>query len=143
MGAAYAPAPSATSHFRTWIPAGVRVRKRPASIRAPAYLRAEVTTMTDRTIGAHRGTQTRAVCKWMDSPVGRLKLVASDTGLAGVLWEADRPGRVRLNTETEDDGHPVLVLAERQLQEYFAGRRQAFTLPLDFLGTAFHRKVWN
>ena len=99
--------------------------------------------MTDRTIGTHRGTQTRAVCKWMDSPVGRLKLVASDAGLAGVLWSADRPGRVRVHAETEDNAHPVLVLAERQLQDYFAGRRQAFTLPLDFLGTAFQRKVWN
>ena len=27
------------------------------------------------------------VYKWMDSPVGRLKLVATDEGLAGILWE--------------------------------------------------------
>ncbi len=30
-----------------------------------------------------------------------------------------------------------------QLQEYFAGRRQTFTLPLDLFGTAFQKSVWE
>ena len=60
----------------------------------------------------------------MDSPVGRLTLVATDDGLAAILWENDRPRRVRLNIEAEDDGHPVLVETERQLEEYFAGRAE-------------------
>ena len=61
----------------------------------------------------------------VDSPVGRLTLVATDEGLAAILWENDRPGRVRLNIEAEDAGHPVLIEAERQLGEYFAGERTA------------------
>ena len=85
----------------------------------------------------------RYVYKMMDSPVGRLKLVAGDDGLAGILWENDRPRRVRLNTEAEDSSHPVLVETERQLKEYFAGQRKAFTLKLDLEGTDFQRKVWN
>jgi methylated-DNA-[protein]-cysteine S-methyltransferase len=48
-----------------------------------------------------------------------------------------------LNIEAEDNDHPVLVETERQLREYFAGRRRQFTLPLDVAGTAFQRKVWE
>jgi methylated-DNA-[protein]-cysteine S-methyltransferase len=87
--------------------------------------------------------QKRYVYKWVDSPVGRLKLVATDEGLAGVLWENDRPRRVRLNIEAEDNGHPMLVEAERQLDEYFRGHRKQFALTLDFTGTAFQRRVWS
>jgi len=90
-----------------------------------------------------RGTSSRCVCKWMNSPVGRLKLVATDEGLAGILWEHDRPRRVRLDIGAEDPQHPVLIEAERQLDEYFAGRRTRFALKLDLGGTPFQRKVWN
>jgi methylated-DNA-[protein]-cysteine S-methyltransferase len=79
----------------------------------------------------------------MVSPVGRLTLVATDNGLAAILWENDRPRRVRLNVEAEDVEHPVLVETERQLEEYFAGRRKHFALKLDVSGTAFQRRVWN
>lgn len=92
---------------------------------------------------ADRGTTTRYVCKTVDSPVGRLTLVATDRGLAGILWENDRPRRVRLNVDSEEHGHPVLVETERQLGEYFAGRRREFTVTLDVAGTAFQRQVWN
>jgi methylated-DNA-[protein]-cysteine S-methyltransferase len=87
--------------------------------------------------------QKRYVYKMVDSPVGRLKLVATDEGLAGILWETDRPSRVRLNIEAEEVGHPVLVETERQLNEYFAGQRREFALRLDVAGTPFQRKVWN
>lgn len=81
--------------------------------------------------------------KIMASPVGTLTLVASDTGLAAILWENDDPDRVRLGTLIEDDEHPLLVETEAQLSDYFAGRRAAFTLPLAFEGTGFQRAVWT
>ena len=81
--------------------------------------------------------------KHMSSPVGRLTLVATDHGLAAILWEHDRPGRVRLDVGAEVNDHPVLVETERQLEEYFAGRRTLFALKLDATGTAFQRQVWN
>lgn len=81
--------------------------------------------------------------KVIDSPVGRLTLVASDRGLAAILWEKDNPRRVPLGNVVESDSHPVLLETERQLQEYFAGTRRKFTLPLDFRGTEFQRRVWN
>lgn len=79
----------------------------------------------------------------MASPLGTLRLVASDTGLAAILWENDRPGRVPLNPLVEDHDRPILVEAERQLKEYFAGERQSFDLPLDFHGTDFQKAVWS
>jgi methylated-DNA-[protein]-cysteine S-methyltransferase len=83
------------------------------------------------------------VYKMMESPVGKLKLVASDKGLVAILWENDRPSRVRLGEVIEDGGHRVLVETERQLGEYFAGRRKTFSVGLDMRGTRFQRDVWE
>ena len=88
-------------------------------------------------------TKKRYVYTVMPSPVGPLRLVATDEGLAAILWHNDRPGRVRLDVEAEDDAHPVLVEARRQLGEYFSGGRKTFALKLDCVGTPFQQKVWN
>ena len=77
------------------------------------------------------------------SPVGELTLVATQTGLAAILWEDDDPRRVPLPWGARDPGHPVLRETERQLGEYFAGARRAFSLPLDVRGTPFQRTVWQ
>ena len=81
--------------------------------------------------------------KTIRSPVGELTLVAEARGLAAILWENDRPGRVRLGALTADAAHPVLVEPERQLREYFGGRRRAFDVPLFFSGSAFQQRVWR
>ena len=39
--------------------------------------------------------------KEIDSPVGMLKLVASDAGLAAILWPNDDPARVRFGVPVE------------------------------------------
>ncbi len=81
--------------------------------------------------------------KKMKSPVGELKLVASDKGLAAILWQDDNPARVRLGILTEDSRHAVLEETRRQLDDYFAGKRKEFSVPLDFSGTDFQKKVWQ
>lgn len=81
--------------------------------------------------------------KQIDSPVGTLKLVATDAGLTAILWPNDTPARVRLGEAVVSETHPVLVETERQLREYFEGRRKVFDLKLDFNGTDFQRKVWS
>ncbi|HEY1263667.1 MAG TPA: methylated-DNA--[protein]-cysteine S-methyltransferase [Terriglobales bacterium] len=81
--------------------------------------------------------------KIIQSPVGKLTLVASKNGLAAVLWENDDPRRVPLEDLVEDQGHPILVKTERQLQEYFAGKRKVFSVDLDMRGTSFQNKVWD
>jgi methylated-DNA-[protein]-cysteine S-methyltransferase len=81
--------------------------------------------------------------KMMESPVGKLKLVASDKGLAAILWENDSPRRVRLGEVVEEERHPVLIETERQLGEYFAGKRRDFSIALDVRGTRFQKDVWE
>lgn len=81
--------------------------------------------------------------KTIKSPAGKLKLVASHRGLAAILWENDDPKRVRLSPLAENKEHPVLLEAERQLNEYFAGKRKTFSVKFDFAGTEFQKKVWQ
>jgi methylated-DNA-[protein]-cysteine S-methyltransferase len=84
--------------------------------------------------------------KTTNSPVGILKLVASEKGLSAILWENDNPKRVRLvrlSPLIEDQNHHLLLETERQLREYFAGQRLSFTVKLDPVGTKFQNKVWQ
>jgi methylated-DNA-[protein]-cysteine S-methyltransferase len=81
-------------------------------------------------------------CKTIDSPLGPLKLVASDKGLAAILWHDENPS-VLHRSPVEDPDHPVLVETARQLRAYFAGKLRRFSLPLDFQGTAFQQSVWQ
>ncbi len=37
----------------------------------------------------------------------------------------------------------VIEQADKELQEYFAGKRKKFTVPLDLRGTEFELKIWN
>jgi hypothetical protein len=55
--------------------------------------------------------------KTVPSPLGDLKVVASDRGLTAILWPNEDPKRVRLGDLVECPDHPVLRYAEQQLQE--------------------------
>jgi methylated-DNA-[protein]-cysteine S-methyltransferase len=81
--------------------------------------------------------------KEIESPVGKLKLVASSNALVAVLWERERPNRVKLDTMTLDPQQPILLETERQLAEYFSGERIQFDLPLQPDGSEFQKKVWQ
>ncbi len=78
-----------------------------------------------------------------DTPVGELTIVATDAGVRAILWPNDDPARVRLSATTERPDHPVLVATVDQLDEYFAGARQEFDVPLDAVGTDFQRSAWS
>jgi methylated-DNA-[protein]-cysteine S-methyltransferase len=82
-------------------------------------------------------------CKIIDSPVGKLKLVASDKDLVAIVWENDKPRRVPLSELIANEQHPILIETERQLGEYFAGKRKAFSVALDMRGTRFQKDVWE
>lgn len=81
--------------------------------------------------------------KQINSPVGLLKLIASEDGLSAVLWENEKSGRVKIDHGMEDISNPVLLETEKQLGEYFEKKRTKFDLPLDFIGTDFQKKVWE
>ena len=78
------------------------------------------------------------------TPVGELTLVASDRGLRAVVWPkaslrgagiSGRPHRV--------PDHLMLKTTASQLDEYFAGERTAFDIPLDLEGTRFQVAAWR
>ncbi|RYJ06341.1 MAG: methylated-DNA--[protein]-cysteine S-methyltransferase [Actinomycetales bacterium] len=73
--------------------------------------------------------------RWIDSPIGGLRLHVS----AGLLTAIDFDATPR-GARAE---HPLLDTVERQLDEYFAGRRTEFDLPLANDGTEFQQKVWG
>ena len=78
------------------------------------------------------------------TPVGDLTLIASDHGLRAILWpnvsplKAGTHPRRRRNPE-----HPILMRTASQLDEYFAGSRTRFDIPLDLQGTRFQLAAWR
>jgi methylated-DNA-[protein]-cysteine S-methyltransferase len=84
-----------------------------------------------------------------DTPIGCLTLAADAHGLRAVLWPGDRPTRVPLGVRTPITSggvthHPdeVLHATATQLDEYLAGDRREFDLPLAPAGTPFQHSVW-
>ncbi|MGE5336412.1 MAG: methylated-DNA--[protein]-cysteine S-methyltransferase [Gemmatimonadota bacterium] len=78
-----------------------------------------------------------------DSPIGPLTLASDGTHLTAVRF-ARANGKPDVGRDwRRDDDLPVLVRARTQLDEYFAGRRRRFDLPLAPHGTAFQREVWR
>lgn len=74
----------------------------------------------------------------MDSPLGLLVMACDDHGLRALRMGPDAHPEPRW---TRDPGR--LYSVRHQLQEYFAGERQAFTLNVQPEGTAFQRQVWT
>jgi methylated-DNA-[protein]-cysteine S-methyltransferase len=77
----------------------------------------------------------------IDSPVGRLCLLASGDALVGVHFPELEPSGVE--ARAAGDGDPLLSRARVELAEYFAGKRRAFDLPLAPRGTDFQEEVWR
>ena len=87
---------------------------------------------------------------WLDTRVG--PMVAGVHEGALVLLEFTDRQRIeiqvprlkqRFKGELRAGGDPTLAQTERELDEYFAGRRRAFTMPLAFPGTPFEERVWR
>ena len=76
------------------------------------------------------------------SPLGQLTVAATEQGLCGLYFEAHRHFKGK-DGWRRDSAHPVVRAAVRQLEEYFAGTRDGFDLPLDLRGTTFQQEVWQ
>lgn len=77
------------------------------------------------------------------SPLHELRLVASARGLRAILWDCHEEHRVPFAGAGIVNGPtPILDDARRQLEEYFAGDREMFDLPLDPVGTPFQHDAW-
>jgi methylated-DNA-[protein]-cysteine S-methyltransferase len=78
------------------------------------------------------------------TPVGQLTLIASDRGLRAILWPKGAPRQAGISTRTRrNSDHPILRRTAAQLDEYFAGSRTRFDIPLDLEGTRFQLAAWR
>ncbi len=78
----------------------------------------------------------------MKSRIGSLYLVASEKGLRGIFWKKQTaPMVASLKGKTAEV--KILLQTLTELKEYFDGKRQKFTMPLEVAGTPFQKKVWN
>jgi len=78
----------------------------------------------------------------MDTKIGPLYLVAAVKGLRGVFFERQKAPFAKTLKGSAPETR-TLSRAVKQLEEYFAGRRRDFDLPLDAEGTEFQKRVWD
>ncbi|MDP9116183.1 MAG: methylated-DNA--[protein]-cysteine S-methyltransferase [Actinomycetota bacterium] len=79
---------------------------------------------------------------YIDSPLGALLAVGDDDGLAGLYLPTGRhPVTAAVHPDWVRDD-TAFTQVRGQLEEYFAGTRQEFDLPLNAAGTAFQKRVW-
>jgi methylated-DNA-[protein]-cysteine S-methyltransferase len=71
----------------------------------------------------------------INSPVGYLDITAGDAGIQSIYFSEQK-------TDTTTPSQ-LLSEAVNQLQEFFAGSRTSFDLPLDPQGTDFQKRVWK
>lgn len=83
----------------------------------------------------------------LESPWGSMTLAANDTANnSALVWLGFDGQKHEEDTRQwrESHTHPVLRQASEQLQEYFAGTRQTFDVPLSLdCGTPFQQSVWQ
>lgn len=78
----------------------------------------------------------------IDTPLGALVVEADRHGIAALRWPDDAGANVDARPGDTVVGG-LLDLAHRQLDEYFAGRRRTFDLPLRPTGTPFQLRAWE
>jgi methylated-DNA-[protein]-cysteine S-methyltransferase len=81
--------------------------------------------------------------KTLSTPMGKMILGTSETSVIALVWKKEALERIGIAAWKEGPTCTVLKEAEKQLQEYFQGNRQAFDLPLQLQGTAFQKRVWT
>ncbi len=77
----------------------------------------------------------------VETPIGRVIVGVTEDALVG-LW-FDGGERTPPEHGPIDGSHALIGLVRRQLDEYFAGDRTAFDIPLRLDGTSFQREVWS
>lgn len=102
---------------------------------------------------AKRGEKKMTYYSHIESPIGKILLIASESHLLAVAMEQQRHGpEIDKSWEyrtcpgkpdkTDKDILPLTMAAE-QLEEYFSGKRKEFSLPVELKGTEFQRRVWQ
>ncbi|HET8561499.1 MAG TPA: methylated-DNA--[protein]-cysteine S-methyltransferase [Marmoricola sp.] len=79
----------------------------------------------------------------MDSPVGELRVIATDDAVLAIEFSPFRGLADGRPVGPRADDHPLLREAVRQLSAYFARELRDFDLPLAPQGSAFQQRVWE
>ena len=98
------------------------------------------TRSTTAEITAAITAETPAYLRRIDSPIGRIEVTSDGEAITSLSIE--RQGHLPLE-EYPEQGEPVLDLAITQLNEYFAGTRTHFDVPVKLHGTEFQQAVWS
>lgn len=72
--------------------------------------------------------------QYYQSPIGYLKITASETALLKIEHAIE---------QGENTENSITKQAQMQLEDYFAGKRKSFDIPLDLQGTDFQKQVWQ
>ena len=72
----------------------------------------------------------------IDTPIGTMIATADENGIASLDF-TDKTPQIIISK------YPLLLQLEKELHEYFAGKRKVFTLPLNPHGTPFQKQVWE
>lgn len=73
----------------------------------------------------------------IDTPLGRMLAVADDKSLRSLDFVDEVPEGLSFA------GTPLLERCKKEIQAYFAGDLQKFTVPVDPKGTPFQQRVWQ
>lgn len=102
--------------------------------------------MSDRKSTQAHSLGDQALCAraLLPSPLGMMTALATERGLAALLFEGDKYHANHQNQIPEIPGHPHLRAAGRWLEAYWAeANPDVRSVPLDLAGTAFQRAVWH
>src|SRR3954468_11303841 len=80
---------------------------------------------------------------FLKTPIGELMLIADESALTGLYFAGRKHMPAVSKHWTLNARHPVLQQAAKELQEYFAGKRESFSVPLRLRGTFFQQRVWR
>jgi methylated-DNA-[protein]-cysteine S-methyltransferase len=80
---------------------------------------------------------------FIESPIGRIVLHSDGTALTGLYMDVPARPPIGLEGWALDASAEPLRDAAWQLNEYFAGRRREFDVPLRLRGTQFQQRVWQ
>lgn len=82
----------------------------------------------------------------ISTPVGPLTVFVSSKGLHRIAWGNEHETEeclLALQTFKKNEDHPLFLKTVKALQEYFAGERRTFDLPLVLKGTDFQLQAWQ
>ena len=79
----------------------------------------------------------------IDSPVGPLTIAMSQAGLALLAFGRELPPKLGGQRIEWRESPAATADVRQQLDEYFAGKRRDFTMPLDLRGTDFQKQCWE